>query len=607
MTYDEERPCGARARPGGGVRWRVWAPRTQRAELVLYEHGRQRSVAMRAEGDGSFIHDETHAAEGLRYAYRLNGGPERPDPCSFWQPDGVHRPSALFFPERFPWTDHDWRGIHRADLVLYELHVGTFTPEGTFDAVIPRLDTLRALGVTAIELLPIAQFPGARNWGYDGVHLYAAQNSYGGPHGLQRLVDACHARGLAIVLDVVYNHLGPEGNYAGEFGPYQSTRHHTSWGHAFNYDGPDSDVVRTFVLDNVRHWIGAFHIDGLRLDAVHAMFDTRPRHILAEIKQVAQESAARQNRSVVVIAESLLNDVRMVLPEERGGHGLDAEWNEDFHHTLHALLTGERHGKYVDFGLASDLPRVLESAFVLDGRYSRFRRRRWGAPAADLSGDHFVIGLQNHDHVGNRARGERLASLLTPAQLRLAASLFLLAPYVPMLFMGEEYGEENPFLFFCSFGDRQLIENVRRGRRRDYALEGEIPDPQAESTFAASRLSWSWPEGSERPALRQLYRDLLAARRHWPALHDHVHRTARLVPGFDAEPILELTRGTDEVQLRALFNLGATPVHLPESCPARFSSEASCYGGARCASEWITELLPYECVVTNTPRMENAR
>jgi maltooligosyltrehalose trehalohydrolase len=597
---------GAVANSDGSVVWRVWAPNASRVDLVLIDGGRRRSVPMGPEGEGYFRHAEAGVPEGQRYAYRLNNGPERPDPCSRWQPDGVHRPSAVLYPERFAWTDRNWKGVPRADLVFYELHVGTFTPEGTFDAVIPRLEALRQLGVTAIELMPVAQFPGGRNWGYDGVHLFAAQNSYGGPHGLWRLVDACHAHGLAVFLDVVYNHFGPEGNYAQEFGPFYSDRYRTPWGPAFNYDGPGSDPVRAFVRDNVRHWIEDFHMDGLRLDAVHAMIDTRPRHILREIQEAA-EGTARHGWPVHVIAESLQNDVRMVLPPERGGYGLDAEWDEDFHHALLACLTGEQHGKYVDFGPTQHLPRVLERTFVLAGGYSRHRRRSWGGPAGDVPGDRFVIGVQNHDHVGNRARGERLAALLPPEGQRLAASLMLLAPYLPLLFMGEEYGETNPFVFFCSFGDGGLIENVRRGRRRDYALQGDIPDPQSPSSFEASRLSWSWPEGTPRAGLRRLYRDLLAARRAWPALRDFRRRTAALLPDTNVGPVLELVRGGAGAaeSVRGLFNLADRPQPLPGGAVGAecvlFSSEAARYGGKRPEGGPVGALGPYECVVVKPP------
>lgn len=590
---------------GHSVKWRVWAPRAKAVELVLLRGGPEKPHLLTKDSWGYHAAELSEVEEGQRYAYRLDGGPLRPDPCSLWQPEGVHRPSAVFFPESFPWTDQAWRGVPREELVFYELHVGTFTPEGTFAAVIPRLVELKELGITAIELMPVAQFPGARNWGYDGVHLFAPQNSYGGPRELQRLVNAAHEQGLAVFLDVVYNHFGPEGNYAGEFGPYYSDRYRTPWGPAFNYDGRQSDAVRDLVLDNVWYWIREFHFDGLRLDAVHSMFDISPRHILREIKETADAAAASRGATASIVVESLLNDVRMVLPPDRGGYGLDAEWNEDFHHAVVAFLTGERHGKYVDFGTAEQLPQVLERTFLLSGGYSQFRGRRWGAPVGELPGDRFIIGIQNHDHVGNRASGERLATLVSPHLLRGMASLMLLAPHLPFLFMGEEYGERNPFLFFCSFGDPGLIESVRVGRRRDYALQGDVPDPQADAAFGASRLSWSWPPGSAQAGLRFLYRDLLAARREWPALRDWHQKAARLWPDATEGGILELIRGGSSHEpgrtLRVLFNVTSNPHPAPPTTAGEqmlFSSSAERYRAAGETSPRLPdELSPYECRV----------
>jgi maltooligosyltrehalose trehalohydrolase len=436
--------------------------------------------------------------------------------------------------------------------------------------------------------------------------LFAPQSTYGGPAALQRFVNAAHEAGLAVILDVVLNHFGPEGNYVGEYGPYYSSRHSTPWGPAFNFDGYDSDPVRTFVLENTWHWIADFHIDGLRLDAVHAMFDNSPQHILSEVKRCADAAAQSRGGTAIIVAESLMNDVRMVQSPERGGYGMDAEWNEDFHHALFAFLTGERHGKYVDFGAVDQLPSVLNHTFSLSGKYSNFRRRKWGAPAGDLPGDRFVIGTQNHDHIGNRARGERLCHLVQPSVQRLSASLMLLAPYLPLIFMGEEYGEPNPFLFFCSFEDPNLIENVRRGRARDYELEGEIPDPQAESTFEASRLSWDWSQNAFQLGLRLLYKDLLDARRQWPQLRDFSRRAARLWPDEHRATVLELVRGgtdaSDPQTLVCFFNLTerAQPVPnttVPESHRVLFRSEDSKYGGSLPESSDKFHLGPHECLV----------
>ncbi|MCC6509835.1 MAG: malto-oligosyltrehalose trehalohydrolase [Pirellulaceae bacterium] len=610
-------------RVADGVRWRVWAPRAAKVDLVLLDPSDASLVvshAMQRDLWGYFELTLPDIPSGQRYAYRLDDGPRRPDPCSMWQPDGIHHPSAVYFADTFAWTDEHWKGRRREELVFYEVHVGTFTAEGTLEAMIPRLESLKQLGITALELMPIAQFPGTRNWGYDGAHLFAVQNSYGGPHGLQRLVDAAHNVGLAVILDIVLNHFGPEGNYIGEFAPYYSSRYTTPWGPAFNFDGRDSDPVRDFVLENVWQWIADFHVDGLRLDAVHAMFDNSPTHILSEIKQCADAATQSRGLNGLIIAESLMNDVRMVRSTASGGYGLDAEWNEDFHHALFAYLTGERHGKYIDFGAVQQLPHVLEHTFQLSGGYSQFRRRRWGAPVGDIPGDRFVIGNQNHDHIGNRALGERLSHLLAPDIQRLSASLMLLAPYLPLIFMGEEYGELNPFLFFCSFEDAALIENVRQGRARDYALEGTVPDPQAESSWSASKLSWNWSSDDFQAGLRRLHADLLWARKQWPALKDFQHRSARLWPDATQATVLELVRGgTHPAQpgcVVAYFNLTDRPQPLPthltptadpiDSDPlgkeriALFRSEQSRYGCPVEASAMGREelqLRPHECLV----------
>jgi maltooligosyltrehalose trehalohydrolase len=561
---------------------------------------------MDREEGGYFRRELPAVPDGQRYAFRLDGGPERPDPCSLWQPEGPHGPSAVVRPEHFEWTDRGWKGLDRTDLVFYELHVGTFTPEGTFAAVVPRLPALRELGVTAVELMPVGQFPGTRNWGYDGVAPSAAQHSYGGPHGLQKLVDACHAAGLAVILDVVYNHLGPEGNYLSEFGPYFTDRYKTPWGQAVNYDGAGSEPVRDYFLDNARLWLEEYHLDGLRLDAVHAIFDFGPRHILRALQEVADDVSRHTRWPRHLIAESDLNDPRLLLPPERGGDDLGAQWADDFHHAVHTLLTGERQGYYEDFGAARDLARVLGQPFLYAGEYSRFRDRRHGASPEGLAGDRFVVCVQNHDQVGNRARGDRLPSLVaTPSRQRFAASFMLLSPYLPLLFMGEEYGETNPFPFFCSFTDPGLVQAVREGRKAEFAAfawQGEVPDPHGQATFESARLSWSWPEGSPRAALRRLYQDLLAARRRWPALRDFQSRRARLLPDGESGPLLELERGdsASAQHLDVFFNLGDRPHPLPalrDGMRLLFRSEAARYGGAARGPETVGELLPWECVV----------
>ncbi len=596
-------PQGALRERDGSVVWRVWAPLSPAVSLVSLPGGQRRETAMTPEG-GYFVHRESEAEEGLRYAYRLADGREYPDPASRWQPDGVHRYSALFSPESCSWSDSAWRGMARDELVIYELHVGTFTPEGTLDAIVPRLPQLASLGVTAVELMPVAQFPGERNWGYDAVHPFAVQNSYGGPRALQRLVGAAHQIGLAVVLDVVYNHLGPEGNYFGNFGPYFTHRYQTPWGMAVNYDGPDSDAVRQFVVDNACTWVRDFHIDGLRLDAVQAIYDFGPRHILAEIQAAVQREAAHARRLVHVIAESNQNDARLVGPEERGGYGLDGVWSDDFHHAVHALLTGERGGYYLDFGEPWHVAKALNDVFVYDGCYSPFHRRRHGSRAGGIDRTRFVVCIQNHDQVGNRPRSDRLATLVPPAAQRLACGMLLLSPCVPLLFMGEEYGENRPFPFFCSFEDPRVVEGVRRGRRQEFAaprlpwgsdrpdpqdsdrLGLDLPDPQDPGTFAAAKLTWTWPEGTAQAQLRQLYQDLLAARRRWPALRDWRRTNAQLLdePGSKAPALFVLRRGGDDGILAvANFTMQELPLAALElgGRDVLLSTEDARYGGGR--------------------------
>jgi maltooligosyltrehalose trehalohydrolase len=604
MQYDARGPTqGASLQPDGSVVWRVWAPSAKAVSLVTMGAGGRLESPLTPTGDGYFVHRQAGAAEGLRYAYRLPDGRDYPDPASRWQPDGVHSPSALFFPESYQWSDESWRGVAREELVIYELHVGAFTPEGTFAAIIPRLAELRRLGVTAIELMPVAQFAGDRGWGYDGVYPYAVQESYGGPRALQQLVDAAHQAGLAVFLDVVYNHLGPEGNYFEKFGPYFTDRYRTPWGKAVNYDGPDCGPVRQFVIDNTCYWVRDFHLDGLRLDAVHAIYDFSPRHILSDIQAAVQREAARQGRTVLVVAESDQNDVRLVRPAARGGCGLDAVWADDFHHAVHALLTGQRDGYYLDFGRPEQLAQAFRDPFVYDGCYSPFRRRRHGTRPGQTDRSRFVACVQNHDQVGNRAGGERLGALVSPAAERLACGLLLLSPYVPLLFMGEEYGERRPFPFFCSFGDPQLIEAVRRGRREEFAALSfqwnvEIPDPQDPATFASAKLDWAWPEGSPQQARRQLYADLLAARRDWPALRDRRQTTARLLRG---DPPLLLLRRGGEGGVLAVANLSPEAAHVPpgEIGGKRLllSTEEARYGGSRNGDDSPERILPHELLI----------
>jgi maltooligosyltrehalose trehalohydrolase len=503
---------GANLIAPGRCEFRVWAPNIDRIELhIVAPEGRRIALT---KNDRGYHHAVTDAAAGTRYFFVINGK-ERPDPASRLQPDGVHGPSEVTS-KNFAWHDAGWRGVALEDYVVYELHVGTFTDEGTFDAVIPHLDALKDLGITAVELLPIAQFPGTRNWGYDGVYVGAAQNSYGGPAGLKRLVDACHARGMALLLDVVYNHLGPEGNYLGEYGPYFTDRYKTPWGLALNFDGPHSDDVRWFFIHNALQWIDEFHVDGLRVDAVHAIVDHTAEPFLQDLTTAVRDRAAALNRRVYTIAESDLNDPRVITPKDDLGLGFDAQWCDDFHHSLHALLTGEKDGYYAGFGRTSDLARTLTTGYLYTGQHSPYRGRKYGLMPKTRDGKQFIVFAQNHDQVGNRVVGDRLSALGSIRKLRLAAAAVVLSPFIPMLFMGEEYGETAPFQYFTSHGDADLIEAVRKGRREefdDFDWAGEPPDPHDEETFNRSKLT-----REEHAEVRATYRELLRLRRETPAL-----------------------------------------------------------------------------------------
>ena len=512
-------PLGATPLGNGHYAFNVWAPAARTVELQL--RGRQpQRVPLERDELGYFATVVEEVEAGTPYEFLLDGERRRPDPASRWQPQGVHGASCVFDPAH-TWAAREWHGIPLEDYVIYELHVGTFTREGTFEAVIPHLDALRDLGITAVELMPIAQFPGSRNWGYDGVLPYAAQDSYGGPRGLQTLVDACHRRGMAVILDVVYNHLGPEGNHLADFGPYFTDRYQTPWGRALNFDGPGSDEVRRFFIDNALYWVTDFHVDALRLDAVHAILDLSAVHFLEELTERVKERGRRLNRRVYLIAESDLNDPRLIRPTQAGGYGLDAQWSDDFHHALHALLTGEKTGYYADFGKVAHLARAFETPYVYARDRSRYRERRHGRPVGDAPGQRFVVCAQNHDQVGNRMLGERLTRLASFEELKLAAAAVILSPYVPLLFMGEEYGETAPFPYFISHLDPALVEAVRNGRRQEFAAfrwAGEPPDPQSLATFESAILDHSLRERPQHAELHTFYRELIRLRRELPPL-----------------------------------------------------------------------------------------
>ena len=498
----------------------VWAPAHERVELVLGGDRHPMARASRGWWEAAGV----EAKPGARYGYSLDGGEVRPDPRSQSQPDGVLGLSEVVDHSAFQWHDGRWRGLPLAGSVIYELHVGTFTPAGTFDAVIERLPHLVALGVDTVEVMPVAEFAGDRGWGYDGVDLFAPHHSYGGPAGLKRLVDACHSAGLAAVLDVVYNHLGPVGNFLAGYGPYFSDRHKTEWGPALNYDGAGSDEVRRYVIDNALMWIRDYHFDGLRLDAVHAIVDQTPLHVLEQLELEVEALAEELHRIVFVIAESDLNEPRLVRSREAGGYGLEAAWSDDWHHALHAALTGEQAGYYRDFGPLEHLGKALRQAWVYDGVWSEHRQRTRGRRPTGVPAHRFVIAIQNHDQVGNRAVGDRLSAVVDEGALRAASALLLTSPFTPMLFQGEEWGTETPFLYFTDFADRDLGRAVREGRRREFAAFGwdpaTVPDPQDPATFEQSKLNWGELEDPRHQAVLAWYRALIALRRRLPAPRD---------------------------------------------------------------------------------------
>ncbi|RJL34499.1 malto-oligosyltrehalose trehalohydrolase [Bailinhaonella thermotolerans] len=544
------------------MRFEVWAPE---AGLVEVETGGRRHAMARAGRPGWWAAEVPEAGHGDDYAFRLDGGDPLPDPRSRRQPYGVHGVSRVYEHGRFAWTDGGWRGRALPGAVIYELHIGTFTAEGTFDSAAARLPHLVDLGVDLVEILPVAPTPGHHNWGYDGVDLYAVHEPYGGPDGLKRFVDACHRAGLGVLLDVVYNHLGPSGNFLAPFGPYFNPAAASFWGQAVNLDGPGSDEVRRYFVENALSWLRDYHLDGLRLDAVHALVDSRAVHLLEELAVEVDALSAHLGRPLTLIAESDLNDPRLITPREAGGYGLAAQWDDDVHHAIHAAVTGERHGYYVDFGPMSVLAKALTSAFVHDGGYSTFRRRGHGRPVdrAGTPGHRFVCCVQNHDQIGNRATGDRLAVLTTPDRLKVAAGLLLASPYTPMLFMGEEWGARTPWLFFTDHVEPELREGEGERRRREFEGFGyddwaeKAPDPGDELTFVRSKLDWSEPERPGHRDVLEWYRALIALRRARPELTDA--RLDRVHAEYDEDARwIVLRRGN----LRVAANLGADPVRL---------------------------------------------
>ena len=581
-----QRDHGANLGSDGVTHFSVWAPKSQAVMLCIVSGKASGTFTLQEGEDGYFCGTVPGVADGDRYLYRLDDGEPRPDPVSRFQPDGVHGASQVVDPRLFDWQDGGWGGIELERYVIYELHIGSFSREGTFEGVIPHLDYLRELGITALEIMPVSQFPGERNWGYDGVNLFAPQNSYGGPDGLKKLVNACHQRGLAVILDVVYNHFGPEGNYLGEFGPYFTDRYHTPWGSALNFDGPYSDQVRDFFIGNALYWFEEFHMDALRLDAVDWILDQGAKNILKQLSEEVHGKRAQCGRRLHLFAESDSNDTRLIKPWEIGGYGIDAQWDDNFHHALRTLLSGETSGYYEDFGQFGQLVKAYSEGFVYTGQYSSYRKRRHGGPSQDRPTSQFVVFSQNHDQVGNRRNGDRLSATQPLEKLLLAAGAVLLSPYLPLIFMGEEYGEKAPFHYFVSHSDPALLESVRQGKLAEHAsglCEGELPDPAATSSFLDSRIDLSQERVGDQAVILEFYRRTLALRQELPALRVFDRENIEVI-GLAGQKCLALARSAQKNAVVCIFSFSEVKqiVNL-DFCKGSWSkvldSSAGCWRG----------------------------
>ena len=581
-------PVGATLNKNGQCTFSVWAPECNTVSVVM-PASPEVTWPMEKREMGYWCVTVDHVTPGMQYWYKLNDQLLRPDPASRWQPAGVHGPSAVT-DNTFAWHDEAWQGMELSEMILYELHVGAFTADGTFQGIISRLDYLQLLGITAIEIMPIAQFPGHHNWGYDGVFPFAIHNEYGTAADLKQLVNAAHQRGIAVILDVVYNHLGPEGNYLPDFGPYFSDKYKLFWGSSVNFDGAWCDGVRNYFIQNALMWLDEFHIDGLRLDAVHAIFDNSAKHIMEELAEQVRALEQRTQRRKILIAEFDLNNPRYITPVEKGGYGMDAQWVDEFHHALHAVITGERTGYYEDFGGLEMLARSLQHSYVYTGQYSPHRKKFFGREPTYTSYNQCVSFVQNHDQVGNRLLGDRLSTLLSAEGLKLAATTLLLSPHVPLLFMGEEYGEKNPFLYFTSHTDKELIEQLCEGRRKEFAVfnwEGEVPNPQDEEIFNRSMLSWNL---SDTTALFECYRYLIAFRKTRPALQNF-RRNDAVRNIIVQNNVLQFERhGNGEVLFICLnFSKDPESVQFEQGYKKVFDSSDTTWGGPGSLAPAITQ------------------
>ncbi|WP_036484904.1 malto-oligosyltrehalose trehalohydrolase [Myxosarcina sp. GI1] len=554
---------------GDGVcEFTLWSPVAERVAVKVVSP-KEKLFSMTEKQRGYWHHKAEGIEPGTLYYYQLNGETSYPDPASNFQPEGVHKASEVIDHSQMNWQDGSWTGVPLDEMIIYELHIGTFTEEGTFSAIIPRLSELKELGVNAIEIMPVSQFPGDRNWGYDGVYPYAVQNSYGRPEDLKKLVNEAHQQGIAVILDVVYNHFGPEGNYTASYAPYFTETYRTPWGSAINFDDAHSDGVRDYVVNNALYWLENYHIDALRLDAIHAIYDLGAKHILQEMAEKVEQLSQKIGRKFYLIAESDLNDVRVIRPKKSGGYGIDAQWSDDFHHSIRTLLTKELIGYYQDFDTCDKLAKAYKKTFVYDWQYSQFRQRYHGSDASDRPGEQFVVCIQNHDQVGNRMLGERLATLVDFESLKLAAGALMVSPYIPLLFMGEEYGEDNPFLYFVSHSDPDLVKAVREGRKAEFAdfhIEGEYIDPQSTEAFETSKLDWDKKNEGKHQTLWQFYQQLTLLRRTIPALKklDKQNLTATAI---ESDRLILLHRWQDNSQIFSILNFADEAVNFTDNIP----------------------------------------
>jgi maltooligosyltrehalose trehalohydrolase len=562
------RKPGVSITPEGSAEAVLWAPFARKVEIKIAEN---LLVALEPEKYGYWKQKNVPIREGEAYKFVLDGTIEIPDPASLSQPDGVHGDSMVVDLRNFRWSDSVWKNLPISEYIIYELHTGTFTPEGTFAGIESKLNYLKILGVNAIEIMPVAQFPGSRNWGYDGVYPYAVQQSYGGAAALQKLVNACHENGIAVILDVVYNHLGPEGNYLGQSGPYFTNKYNTPWGPAINFDDAWCDGVRNYFIQNVLMWFRDFHIDALRLDAVHAIKDFSPVHILREIRQQVDQLMQQTGRVHYLIAELDLNDTKYIDPVEEKGYGMHAQWIDEFHHALRVCAGEQKNGYYADFAGIRHLARSYKNAYVYDGIWSPHRNKTFGVKAENNPGHQFVVFTQNHDHVGNRMLGERPSVLYSAEINKLMAGAVICSPFLPMLFMGEEYGETNPFQYFISHTDPALVEAVRKGRKAEFGAfqaAGEAPDPQAEETFNDCRLRWELPEKDNHRKIFQYYQALIKLRKEHPVLKN-LSRKQLEVNIDEDKKLLFLHRWSGDRRLLLVMNFSASQQKAIVSDPGK--------------------------------------